>query len=136
MFEKQREEASLSQKQQTEEPSGEDEPSESNATAAQATAQAASTATHVFKKSPFAEEVTSSVEGAAAAVPVVIPQQGTQSSAIDDEHLCVVCEDAKKSVIILPCKHMCLCANCANFDRIKECPMCRAKVEDSMNVYW
>ncbi len=137
MFEKQRA-ASLSQEPCTEEPPVEDEPAtnatETNAVTATTTAQSEPAATHVFKKSPFAaEEVAAPVEGA---VPVIASREGTQSSAIDEEHLCVVCEDAKKSIIILPCKHMCLCANCANFDRIKECPMCRAKVEDSMPVYW
>ena len=131
MFEKQRE-ASLSQEQPTEEPPSEDE-SSLNATAPNESAPSAASTSHVFKRSPFAEEAAAPAVGA---VPVVAPQQGTQSSAIEEEHLCVVCEDAKKSVIILPCKHMCLCANCADFDRIKECPMCRAKVEDSMTVYW
>ncbi len=40
-----------------------------------------------------------------------------------EDHLCVVCEDAKKDVILLPCKHLCLCKSCSNFDLIKECPM-------------
>ncbi|KAK1746283.1 hypothetical protein QTG54_002890 [Skeletonema marinoi] len=110
-----------------------DDESSLNAAAPNETAPAAASTAHVFKRSPFAEEAAAPAEGA---VPVVAPQQGTQSSAIEEEHLCVVCEDAKKSVIIMPCKHMCLCANCADFDRIKECPMCRAKVEDSMTVYW
>ncbi len=130
MFEKQRE-ASLSQEPPTEESPGEDE-SAMNVTAPD-TAAPVPVATHVFKRSPFAEETAAPAGGA---VPVVVPQQGSQLSASDDEHLCVVCEDAKKQVIILPCRHMCLCSNCANFDKIKECPMCRAKVEDSMTVYW
>jgi len=124
MFEKQRE-AALTQEPPIEESPCEDESEDESPINA--------TAPHVFKRSPFAEEEASPAEGA---VPVVAPQQGSQSSASDDEHLCVVCEDAKKQVIILPCRHMCLCSNCANFEKIKECPMCRAKVEDSMTVYW
>ncbi|KAL3823057.1 hypothetical protein ACHAXA_011109 [Cyclostephanos tholiformis] len=57
----------------------------------------------------------------------------------EEENLCIVCEDSKKQVILLPCKHMCLCKNCASEhipDTLTECPMCRAKIEDSMEVYW
>lgn len=50
--------------------------------------------------------------------------------------LCVACEDAKKKIMILPCKHMCLCEGCADFNIIKYCPMCRTKVEGSIDVYW
>jgi hypothetical protein len=125
MFEKQRA-ASTSQEQKEEVPPGVDplHVIVSNAPVG---------AGHIFQRSPFAEETVS----AGAAAPM---QQGSQSSqtssSVDNEYLCVVCEDAKKQVIILPCRHMVLCAKCANFDVIKECPMCRGKVEDSMNVYW
>ena len=133
MFEKQRE-ASLSQEPPTKESSPGEDQSAMNSTAPITTEPASAAASaHVFKRSPFAEETAVPAEGAA---PVVAPQQGSQSSTIDDEHLCVVCEDAKKQVMILPCKHMCLCTSCADFDKIKECPMCRAKVEGSINVYW
>ena len=57
----------------------------------------------------------------------------------EDERLCIVCEDAKKEVILLPCKHMCLCKKCAStclFKTLHECPMCRAMIGDSMEVYW
>eukprot|EP00986_Skeletonema_menzelii_P007350 scaffold2863_cov69-Skeletonema_menzelii.AAC.1 len=85
LFEKQRE-ASLSQEPPTEESPIEDESAtntiETNSIAANTTAQSEAVATHVFKKSPFAEEVAAPDEGA---VPVIAPRQGTQSSA-DDEH--------------------------------------------------
>jgi hypothetical protein len=57
----------------------------------------------------------------------------------DDDNFCVLCLESKKEVILMPCKHMCLCKGCAAerlFKALNECPMCRAKVEDSMDVYW
>lgn len=97
-----------------------------------------------FKKSPFAEYVYSPQE---TALPVAQPQiaiasaslphqqDTTQKSNDEDENLCVICEDGKKQVVLLPCKHMCLCKACADFDKIKECPLCRTKVESSMTVF-
>ena len=58
-----------------------------------------------------------------------------------DKRLCVICQDQEKSVLILPCKHMCLCVNCAHSiassrARMRRtCPLCRAPFHTVMNVY-
>ena len=58
-----------------------------------------------------------------------------------DKRKCVVCQDANKSVLILPCKHMCLCVTCANqivrsrFGERRNCPLCRGRIERVMNVF-
>ena len=63
---------------------------------------------------------------------------------VDDEkerRMCVVCQDRSKSVLILPCRHMCLCVDCGNQiarSRSRErrkCPLCRSKINTIMNVY-
>ena len=64
-----------------------------------------------------------------------IPNHPVQGISDADENLCVICEDGKKQVVLLPCKHMCLCKACADFDKIKECPLCRTKVETSLTVF-
>lgn len=58
-----------------------------------------------------------------------------------DKRKCVVCQDQLKTVLILPCRHMCLCVPCA--ERIVQilptyrrlCPLCRVRIEKVMNVY-
>lgn len=129
MFEKQR--AALTQQEAPIEDSAEEDESSKKATA-----PGAAFAEHA--KENAQENAEATVAPAGGVLPTVAPQQQkSQSSQIeDDERLCVVCEDAKKEIIILPCKHMCLCTKCANFELIKECPMCRGKVEDSMTVFW
>lgn len=58
-----------------------------------------------------------------------------------DKRLCVVCVDQLKTVLVLPCKHMCLCVDCAREiaqSRHRErriCPLCRMPMETVMNVY-
>lgn len=58
-----------------------------------------------------------------------------------EKQKCVVCQDEHKSVLILPCRHMCLCVNCGNkiarsknVDR-RICPLCRQRIRTIMNVY-
>ena len=58
-----------------------------------------------------------------------------------EKRLCVVCRDNNKSVLVLPCKHICLCVDCAR--KVVEhpnpvrrvCPLCRADIETVMNVF-
>ena len=58
-----------------------------------------------------------------------------------DKRKCVVCQDQNKCVLILPCRHMCLCVDCANhivrarYVVRRVCPLCRQQIEKVMNVY-
>lgn len=57
-----------------------------------------------------------------------------------EKRLCVVCQDRNKSVLILPCRHMCLCVDCGNHiararRERRKCPLCRGKITTVMNVY-
>lgn len=46
------------------------------------------------------------------------------------EDYCVVCMSAERTTAMLPCRHMCLCWDCASFIRLqrRKCPMCRSAV--------
>lgn len=46
---------------------------------------------------------------------------------------CVVCMDATKSVILIPCWHYCLCEGCA--DEVKSCPICRGVIERVQKIF-
>jgi len=50
---------------------------------------------------------------------------------------CVVCMDSKKSHVLVPCGHVCVCKVCAgNIVATKQaCPVCRARVEQVIKVY-
>lgn len=60
----------------------------------------------------------------------------------NSEKLCVICQNAPKNVLLLPCRHMCLCVECAHTmvslpgSRATKCPLCRASVSTIMNVYF
>lgn len=38
---------------------------------------------------------------------------------------CVICLEGALSVVLLPCRHLCVCRVC--LDEIDRCPICRAK---------
>ncbi len=66
-----------------------------------------------------------------------------QSSGKQKE--CVICLGETKTIVLLPCKHLCLCSSCAKvfFERIPEqagastaaCPVCREAVTAHMQIY-
>jgi hypothetical protein len=55
-----------------------------------------------------------------------------------EETMCVVCFDAPKDHIIVPCGHMCVCASCAEQltkTRTPTCPVCREPIRETMKVF-
>lgn len=50
----------------------------------------------------------------------------------DEQNLCSVCMEKQKSCILIPCKHLCVCSECASLlekSDEKKCPLCRTKFE-------
>ncbi|KAG0726126.1 E3 ubiquitin-protein ligase RNF26 [Chionoecetes opilio] len=54
-----------------------------------------------------------------------------------ESRLCVVCQDEAKCVILLPCRHLCLCDACtlAITRRREGCPVCRQQIRQTIKVY-
>lgn len=46
---------------------------------------------------------------------------------------CVVCFERKRSLLLRPCSHMCLCDTCGHV--VKECPLCRETVSERIRVH-
>jgi hypothetical protein len=54
-----------------------------------------------------------------------------------EETLCVLCFDAPKDRIVLPCMHLCVCGPCAQrlLELDASCPVCRGPVERMAQVF-
>ncbi|XP_014661585.1 PREDICTED: uncharacterized protein LOC106804774 [Priapulus caudatus] len=60
----------------------------------------------------------------------------TESSQEDpDRFLCVICQDGEKTVLFLPCRHLCVCEECGTKALAQKCPMCREYVHRIIHVY-
>jgi hypothetical protein len=54
-----------------------------------------------------------------------------------ESKLCIVCQDRSRCVIILPCRHLCLCIECCSIIQREHgsCPICRQDVRRTMKIY-
>jgi hypothetical protein len=52
-----------------------------------------------------------------------------------EERLCVICQEKEKSVVLLPCRHMCLCDTCSIHEYLQQCPLCRRPIAHKISVY-
>lgn len=54
-----------------------------------------------------------------------------------DDDTCVVCLDALKTHVLVPCGHLCVCASCCDdlMTSSRSCPMCRQGASMSARVY-
>ena len=59
--------------------------------------------------------------------------QELQASVPEEELNCVVCLTMRKTVVLLPCRHLCTCKDCV--DDLQECPMCRTAISASMDIF-
>mgnify|MGYP002260079235 CR=1 FL=1 len=58
-----------------------------------------------------------------------------------EQNLCIVCQTEMKNIVLMPCRHMCMCKNCCaqlfrtqRYQR-KTCPLCRNIITSTMEIY-
>ena len=52
-----------------------------------------------------------------------------------DQRLCPVCQDQERTILLLPCQHMCLCKQCLKKKKWKQCPICRQVIQSTKEIY-
>lgn len=52
-----------------------------------------------------------------------------------EQRLCVICQEVDKSVVLLPCRHLCLCSSCSSHEDLKLCPLCREVIAHKISVF-
>ena len=53
----------------------------------------------------------------------------------DSEKACVVCMEGNKTVLLLPCKHLCVCSHCSDRVELTHCPLCRIEIESKIKTF-
>ena len=63
-----------------------------------------------------------------------------KASLHEGDDICVVCWDGRADHVIVPCGHLCLCAKCSSYSRLRgslqgKCPVCKRRAQSAMKVY-
>jgi hypothetical protein len=62
-----------------------------------------------------------------------------QEDLNNNPSLCVICWNDKKTIVLLPCRHLCVCVSCSkklwNNTQNETCPICRNNVESLIEVF-
>ncbi|OMJ77489.1 hypothetical protein SteCoe_22926 [Stentor coeruleus] len=56
---------------------------------------------------------------------------------LTDNDVCSVCLNNPKTMMLFPCRHVCLCESCLNFmmNRNHKCPICRSAIRFGYKIY-
>jgi len=59
----------------------------------------------------------------------------TKEDRRNAEELCCICLDRAKSTVLLPCKHLCVCARCSQEPSLTKCPICCVPIQEKMIIF-
>ena len=59
----------------------------------------------------------------------------SQLSEAEEKRVCVVCQTDAKTVLLMPCRHMCLCKECSSRSEMTKCPLCRVAITEKIDVF-
>jgi hypothetical protein len=64
------------------------------------------------------------------------PKTESEKQEENEERLCVICLSNDRDTTVLPCRHMCMCHDCAQELRKQssKCPICRNHVESLLHI--
>lgn len=68
----------------------------------------------------------------------LINKQQKQTQEINEDNLCIICQDEKKNIVLLPCAHLCLCGNCVEQilkSNKRQCPLCNGRITQHHKVF-
>ena len=67
------------------------------------------------------------------------PDNSTTLEAIDssdtmNENDCFLCLESASTVVLFPCKHLCICHKCSAKTCVVLCPLCSEEIESRLSI--
>ncbi|KAG5049532.1 hypothetical protein JHK85_010635 [Glycine max] len=93
----------------------------------------------ILKAGAETEDETSGDSLLDASPHMQITQGNSSTTNFDDNdprNECVICMTEPKDTTVLPCRHMCMCNECANAlqHQFNKCPKCRQPIEELIEI--
>jgi hypothetical protein len=65
----------------------------------------------------------------------ILKAKEIMSSSLEEERTCVICRENPKTVLLMTCRHLCVCSECGQRDELVTCPLCREIIVDRIDVF-
>lgn len=75
------------------------------------------------------------IEGQGGGGDAARPSDGGEEGGANSRE-CVICMTDPRDTTVLPCRHMCMCSECAKVLRMQsnKCPICRTAIESLLQI--
>lgn len=70
-----------------------------------------------------------------SALSIVSIEKEAMKDRVQQFPTCIVCEENPKTILLMPCKHLCLCLTCSEHPTMKKCPICRQHIAYHVEAY-
>ena len=80
-------------------------------------------------------ELISLEERAKSSLDRIIKARELASSNLEEERVCVICRENPKNVLLMNCRHLCVCSDCGHLAVLVHCPLCREIITERINVF-
>lgn len=80
-------------------------------------------------------ELTSLEEQMKASLDRITKTKEELSKSLEEERTCVICRENTKTVLLMTCRHLCVCSLCGQRDELTCCPLCREIIVERINVF-
>ena len=65
----------------------------------------------------------------------VVASKMSKLSQQVEHRVCVICQVEPKTILLMPCRHLCVCKQCSTNEKLESCPLCRQSISEKMVVY-
>ncbi len=81
------------------------------------------------------EELEAAEENIRMLLDKIITTKTSKLSQQAENRTCVICQNEPKTVLLMPCRHLCVCKVCSQNYQLISCPLCREKITERITVY-
>lgn len=80
-------------------------------------------------------ELTSLEERVKKTLDRIIRRKEELSASQEEERSCVICKEQPKTVLLMNCRHLCVCSDCGKRQELDRCPLCREIILERIDVF-
>lgn len=64
-----------------------------------------------------------------------VAEQEANKRDNEENALCCICRDSPKTMLLFPCRHLCVCECCSDNRALVSCPVCRSEITEILRVF-